>query len=207
MAEGILISPISAWEIRLLSRPGARRGSELRFLPDPKTWFARVRAGPAIKEAPLTPAIAIGASYLPAEPGGDPDDPLIVATARHLGIPIVTRDRRIVAYAGDGHVRVIPCRHREQPGMVYRYPLLVAATCGQPPRSLAFPRTVGKTLLRRRRDGKRGAEPFTGAARRPQPHHRGGIMMQFVMQPGIVYRYPLWGVAALLIGLARRLPR
>src|SRR5271168_2883426 len=27
-------------------------------------------------------------------------------------------------------------------------------------------------------------------------------MMQFVMQPGMVYQYPLWGVAILLVGLA-----
>jgi hypothetical protein len=28
------------------------------------------------------------------------------------------------------------------------------------------------------------------------------IMMQFVMQPGMVYQYPLWGVGILLVGLA-----
>src|SRR3974390_1330629 len=27
-------------------------------------------------------------------------------------------------------------------------------------------------------------------------------MMQFVMQPGMVYQYPLWGVGFLLVGLA-----
>ena len=27
-------------------------------------------------------------------------------------------------------------------------------------------------------------------------------MMQFVMQPGMVYQYPLWGVALLLVGLS-----
>ena len=27
-------------------------------------------------------------------------------------------------------------------------------------------------------------------------------MMQFVMQPGMVYQYPLWWVALLLVGLA-----
>src|SRR6516165_11918163 len=27
-------------------------------------------------------------------------------------------------------------------------------------------------------------------------------MMQFVMQPGMVYQYPLWGVGLLLVGLA-----
>jgi PIN domain nuclease of toxin-antitoxin system len=79
------------------------------FLPDPKTWFARFLAGPGIKEAPITPAIAIDASYLPGDFHADPMDRLIVATARHLGVPIVTRDRKIIAYAEAGHVAVIMC--------------------------------------------------------------------------------------------------
>jgi hypothetical protein len=44
-------------------------------------------AGPGIKEAPLTSAIAIDASYLPVDLHGDPGDRLIVATARHVGLP------------------------------------------------------------------------------------------------------------------------
>jgi PIN domain nuclease of toxin-antitoxin system len=79
------------------------------FIPDAKTWFARVMGGPGIKEASLTAEIAIDASFLPGELHGDPGDRLLVATARHLGLPIVTRDRSIIAYAGDGHARVIPC--------------------------------------------------------------------------------------------------
>ncbi len=81
----------------------------MQFLPDPKTWFAKVMAAPSIQEASLTPEIAIDASYLPGNFHGDPGDRFIVATARHLGAPIVTRDRRIIAYASDGHVQAIPC--------------------------------------------------------------------------------------------------
>jgi PIN domain nuclease of toxin-antitoxin system len=33
----------------------------------------------------------------------------LIATARHLGMPIVTRDRRIIAYPEAGWVRVIAC--------------------------------------------------------------------------------------------------
>jgi PIN domain nuclease of toxin-antitoxin system len=40
---------------------------------------------------------------------GDPGDRLVIATARQLGMPIVTRDRWIVDYAEVGSVRVIPC--------------------------------------------------------------------------------------------------
>jgi PIN domain nuclease of toxin-antitoxin system len=108
-AGGIFISPISAWEVGLLSQPRAGRKLAVKFAPDPKTWFARVMAGPGIREASLTPEIAIDASFLPGELHGDPGDRLIVTTARHLGVPIVTRDRRIIAYGQNGHAQVIPC--------------------------------------------------------------------------------------------------
>lgn len=109
LRDGIFVSPISAWEVGLLSKPKAERNLAVRFMPDPKTWFARIMAGPGIREASLTPEIAIDASWLPGELHGDPADRLIVTSARHLGVPIVTRDRRIIAYGRDGHVQVIPC--------------------------------------------------------------------------------------------------
>lgn len=109
LAEGVFVSPISAWEVGLLSRPRAGRGPALRFLPDPKTWFAKVMAAPGIREASLSPEMAIDASYLAGDLSGDPGDRLIVATARHLGVPVVTRDRRIIAYGGEGHLDVIAC--------------------------------------------------------------------------------------------------
>jgi PIN domain nuclease of toxin-antitoxin system len=109
LADGVLVSPVSAWEVGLLSRPKSGRNAMVLFMPDPKTWFARVMAGPGIREASLTAEIAIDASFLPGEMHGDPGDRLIVTTARHLGVPIVTRDRRIAAYGQDGHVQVIPC--------------------------------------------------------------------------------------------------
>jgi hypothetical protein len=34
---------------------------------------------------------------------------MIVATARHLGASVVTRDSRILAYARRGHVAAIRC--------------------------------------------------------------------------------------------------
>jgi len=54
----------------------------------------RVVAGPGMREARLPPAIAIEASWLPGEFLGDPADRLIVATARRMGAPVVTRDVR-----------------------------------------------------------------------------------------------------------------
>jgi PIN domain nuclease of toxin-antitoxin system len=108
-ADGVFVSPVSAWEIGMLSKPRVGRNLAVQFAPDPKTWFSRVMAGPGIREASLTPAIAIDASFIPGELHGDPGDRLIVTTARYLGVPIVTRDRRIIAYAAEGHVEAIPC--------------------------------------------------------------------------------------------------
>lgn len=107
LADGIFVSPVSAWEVGLLSRPG--RPNTVRFLPDPKSWFARVLAAPAIREVPLTAEIAIDSSHLPPPLHADPADRLLIATARHLGAPIVTRDRRIAAYASSGYIQVVAC--------------------------------------------------------------------------------------------------
>lgn len=107
--RGILVSPISAWEIGLLSRPKSRRRHGLDFSPDPKTWFARLLMELGIKEAVFNHEIAIDACHLPGQFHGDPADRLIVATARHLGVPVVTRDRSIVDYGSAGFVEVIAC--------------------------------------------------------------------------------------------------
>jgi len=105
--DGVLISPVSAWEIGMLDRRSQTNG--LRFMPDAKTWFARLMSAPSIRSAPFTPDIAISASSLPEPLHGDPGDRLLIATARHLGVPIVTRDRKIEAYAELGHVQMIRC--------------------------------------------------------------------------------------------------
>ncbi len=109
LAGGIFISPVSAWEVGLLTRPGAPGTAVPQFLPDPKAWFSAVMAGPGIKPAAFTPDIAIDASHLPGNPHGDRADRLIIATARQLAIPIVTRDVRILAYARRGYVTAIRC--------------------------------------------------------------------------------------------------
>jgi hypothetical protein len=53
LAEGVFVSPVSAWEVGLLARLSQAR--PVRFLPDPKAWFARVMAGPGIRPAPSRP--------------------------------------------------------------------------------------------------------------------------------------------------------
>jgi PIN domain nuclease of toxin-antitoxin system len=101
---GILVSPVSAWEVGLLSE---KRG--VPFHPDPKSWFQRFMTYPGARLTPLTPEIAIESSYLPQPLHSDPADRLLIATARATGVPIVPRDRRILAYAHAGFVAAIAC--------------------------------------------------------------------------------------------------
>ena len=103
--DGVFVSPVSAWEIGLLSR----RRDPPRFQPDPKTWFAAILSAPAIRTAPFTAEIAIESSLLPQPIHKDPADRLLIATARFLKVPLVTRDRHILAYAEAGHVDAIVC--------------------------------------------------------------------------------------------------
>ncbi len=107
LGDGIFVSPVTAWEIGLLAR--RRRPGTPEFLPDPATWMARVLASPGIRQSPVTVEIALGSSTLPDPFHDDPADRLLVTTARHMGIPIVTSDRRILAYADAGHLQAVPC--------------------------------------------------------------------------------------------------
>jgi PIN domain nuclease of toxin-antitoxin system len=104
---GLYVSPISAWEIGMLSRPRLGRPAGPEFLPDAKTWFAHLMSKPGIRPAPLTIDIAIDASYLPEAVHSDPADRLLIATARNMRLSLATGDSKIIAYGAD--VDVIAC--------------------------------------------------------------------------------------------------
>lgn len=102
-AGGVVVSPISAWEIGQL----AARGRIL--LPRaPLAWFeAALDAGIAL--APMPPAVLVESSFLPGTALRDPADRIIAATARAYGYRIVTRDRVILDFAAEGHAQAIAC--------------------------------------------------------------------------------------------------
>jgi len=109
LADGVFVSPVSAWEVGLLARPRPNGPPAVTFTPDPQSWFARLLAQPIIKEAPFSPSMAIQSSFLPGSFHNDPADRLLVATAREMGIALLTRDSGILAYAQAGHVQAISC--------------------------------------------------------------------------------------------------
>ncbi|MBP0466709.1 type II toxin-antitoxin system VapC family toxin [Roseomonas sp. PWR1] len=106
--DGAYVSAATAWEIGQLCRPRGQR-PPLVLLPDPETWIARVFAAPGLREAPLTREIMWRASALPGGFHADPADRFIVATAQTMGVPVVTRDRAILAYAAEGFVGAVGC--------------------------------------------------------------------------------------------------
>ena len=109
LADGVFVSPVSAWEIGLLARPRPNGLPAVTFKPDPQSWFATLLSQSIIREAALTARIAIDSAFLPHPFHSDPADRLLVATARNMDIPLLTRDQRILDYSAAGHVQALPC--------------------------------------------------------------------------------------------------
>jgi PIN domain nuclease of toxin-antitoxin system len=105
-AAGVLtyVSPISAWEIGLLTSR-----NRLQLLTSPQRWFSRMLEAPFVRLADMRPDLLIESSFLPGEPPRDPADRIIAATARDLACTLLTRDRVLLAYGKQGHVHVVEC--------------------------------------------------------------------------------------------------
>jgi PIN domain nuclease of toxin-antitoxin system len=95
----LYVSAISTWEIAMLVRRG-----RLELTLDVIDWIAHTEAVPAIEFVPIGNHLALRSVDLPGELHGDPADRLIVATARYLGMPLITKDRKLHAYP---HVEAI----------------------------------------------------------------------------------------------------
>jgi PIN domain nuclease of toxin-antitoxin system len=100
---GLLVSPISAWEI------GQLVAKERIVLPfDPLAWF-ETTLGSGIVLAELTPAVLVASSFLPGAWLRDPADRIVAATGRAFGYRIMTRDRPLLEFAAAGHAQTIAC--------------------------------------------------------------------------------------------------
>lgn len=98
------VSPITAFEVGMLVSRG-----RLQLLTRPERWFANLFEVPGVKLADMSPDVLISSSYLPGKPPRDPFDRIIAATARELGATLITRDRALLDYGGQGHVSVVEC--------------------------------------------------------------------------------------------------
>jgi PIN domain nuclease of toxin-antitoxin system len=101
-ADALLVSVISVWEIAMLE---SKKRIALE-LPVPE-WVQRALATPGLTLAPLTPEIAIESTRLPGELHGDPADRILVATARRMGARLMTRDRNLLAYGRQQHLKIL----------------------------------------------------------------------------------------------------
>lgn len=98
------VSPMTAWEVGMLTARG-----RLQLLIKPERWFANLFDVPGVRLAELSPDVLIASSYLPGKPPNDQTDRIIAATARDLGATLITRDRALLDYGEQGHVKVVEC--------------------------------------------------------------------------------------------------
>lgn len=99
---GVLVSPMSVWELAFLEARGRIRLS-LRI----DEWVAQALRAPGVRLVDLTPEIAVESSQLSVTSPCDPVDWILIATARSLGARLATCDERLLAFGAEGHVRVL----------------------------------------------------------------------------------------------------
>jgi PIN domain nuclease of toxin-antitoxin system len=95
----IIVSAISAWEIAMLVER-----ERLVLSMDVASWLATVAKIDAVHFMPLDVEIAVKSVDLPGNFHKDLADRMIVATARKLAAPLVSKDEKIRAYA---HVKTV----------------------------------------------------------------------------------------------------
>jgi len=100
----VFVSPFSAWELgALVSR------ARLRLPISADEWFSQFMYKSRLNLAELSPRTLVASSFLPGTPPKDPADRIVIATARENGLAVVTRDKKILNYAADGHVQAVAC--------------------------------------------------------------------------------------------------
>ena len=82
----------------------------LSLAGSPMDWVKGVLADPRMELAPIEPRIAVEAGLLPRAIHGDPADRLLIATARALACPVLTPDRKLLAYAEEGYLQALDAR-------------------------------------------------------------------------------------------------
>ena len=102
--ENAFVSPMTAWEIGMLSARG-----RVRMPLTPLLWFERLATSPGIALADLPARVLIASSFLPGSPPRDPVDRILVATAREGDYRLVTRDKELLDYAHQGYVKALAC--------------------------------------------------------------------------------------------------
>ena len=91
--NSIFLSSVSTWEIALLVAKG-----KLALTINVRDWVRKTESLPFIRFMPVDNTIALRSVDLPGAFHADPADRIIVATALSTGLPLVTKDEKILAY-------------------------------------------------------------------------------------------------------------
>ena len=97
--NAIVISSISTWEIALLVEK-----ERLELSIDVRDWVRKTEGLPFVRFAAVDNTISLRSVALPGEFHADPADRIITATAMTMGIPLITRDEKILSHP---HVNTI----------------------------------------------------------------------------------------------------
>lgn len=100
--DGLTLSPISLWEVGMLSAKG-----RIAVQPDCMAWVTTALARTGVRLLPISAQIAVGSSFMPGGFHGDPADRIIVASAFASSATLITRDAQILAYARRGHFKAV----------------------------------------------------------------------------------------------------
>lgn len=103
--DGCYVAAITPWEIAMLVERG-----RLALGRDVGAWIDEALSLPGVHLVPLEPAICVDSARLPGDAHGDPADRMIIATARHKGLPLLTGDRAILTYGAAGYLRTVDAR-------------------------------------------------------------------------------------------------
>ena len=93
-AGDLYVSTMSAFEIAALHTAG-----RLSLNQTVDGWIRESMARGRLRVMDISTAVAIDAGAMPSLALPDPIDRLLVASARHADLPLVTRDRAILEYA------------------------------------------------------------------------------------------------------------
>ena len=104
--EGLapLVSPISAWEVGMLSARG-----RIVLTMSPGRWWREAIERLGLELAPMSPELLIASTQLPGVAPNDPADRIVAATAREQNLRLMTRDSKLLAYGEAGRLQTIIC--------------------------------------------------------------------------------------------------
>jgi len=92
--SNLFVSDISYWEVAVKAAK-----AKLAFSVDVAVWLQRAEQAPGIRFQTLTRPVLLQSTRFAGAVHNDPADRMLIATSQVHGIPLVTADRQIIAYA------------------------------------------------------------------------------------------------------------